>query len=106
MKIQRENLALISSRPVGAQINHEPAVGVATAEDVRPGARLSRILPALPAVPMKMICGLLHHSVTVRRQMLAVHPFVIRPRYAVPKMTDDRVNEKQLAILVPIVTPW
>src|SRR4051812_14714351 len=54
---------------------------------------------------MKMIRGLIDQSVTVRREMLPIHALIICAWNTVPEVTNDRVDEKQLPKLIPIVAP-
>src|SRR5262249_52446250 len=105
MKVEGEETVLVFRGPTAALVNHQAAMGVTTTERICATARVARIGPLLAGVPMIMIGGLVDEPVAERGEMLAIHAFVICARNTLPKMTDDRVDEEQLAVLIPIVPP-
>ena len=107
VEIQREEGAAIRVGPVVALINHEAAVGVAAAGLGR-GARhafRADVAPLLGGVPVEMIGVLFEKTVGVRVERLAEHAPIVRAGDQVPEMADDGVDDKGLAVLVPIHAP-
>ena len=52
-----------------------------------------------------MIGGLLDQLVKVLVEMIAVHALIARAGYGMPEVADDGVDEKELAVFVPVVSP-
>ena len=101
--IQGEEPAAVFGRPVVAEINHHPDVRVAAAEPVRLFS--ARVLPALPPVEVPVVGVLVDACIDARVGIDRVRADEVRAGDAVPEVAVDRVDEKQLAVLVPIVAP-
>ena len=54
---------------------------------------------------MEVVGGLLYQFVKVRIVMLSVHTLIECSGYPMPKMTYYRVDEKELTVLIPVVSP-
>src|SRR3954452_7444094 len=102
MVINCKRLIPVLGRPVIPKIDRETTVGVTAAKGVSARTELAGLLPGLAGIPVVMIRDLINETVTVRRDVLAIHALVVSPRDAVPKVPDDCVNEKKLAELIPI----
>ena len=108
VEIERKDSAPVLRRPIVAEINHHAGMGVPAACGIgaRGHAGLLEVTPFFFAdVEMKMVGGLLDELVKIFVEMIAVHALVTRAGQGVPEMADDGVDEKELAVLVPIVAP-
>lgn len=52
-----------------------------------------------------MVGGLVDEPVAERGEMLTLHALIIGAGEALPKVTDDGIDEKQLAVLIPVMPP-
>ena len=104
VQIDGEQMAAVFRRPVIAEINHHPYVRVATAEGVRSFAAGFR--PTLLRVEVPVVRVLVDERVGARVRIDRVRTDEVRAGEVVPEMAVDRVDEEQLAVLVPIVSPW
>ena len=60
----------------------------------------------LSNIEVIMIGGLLDQLVKVLVEMIAVHALIARAGHSMPEVADDGVDEKELAVFVPVVPPW
>ena len=108
VKIGSEYLPLVMSGPVLTLINHHSTMCMTTACLIGAGghALSFKIGPVLLSlVPMIMVCGLIDKFVKMLIEVLSVHTLEIGPRNTMPKVTYDGIDEKELSMFVPIVTP-
>ena len=107
VKVSREYLAFVLIRPLGSLINHHSAMGVPASRLI--GAHGHFLFNAfcgfLANIPMVMIALLVDQSIQSGAKMLAVHSLEIGPGQAMPEVTDYSVDEKELPMFVPIMSP-
>src|SRR5206468_1726030 len=77
--------------------------GVAAAEIVR--LAVARFLPAIRGIEVPVVGVLVNQRVSAGIRVDRVGTDKMRSRKLMPKMAVYRVNEKQFAVLVPIVAP-
>src|SRR4051812_33990229 len=104
MQIQRKETASIFGGPIVAQINHHTDVRVASAQVG--SAAVARFLPADRGVEVPMIGVLIDQRVNAWIRIEGVRSHEMCAGEFVPKMSVDRVDEKEFAVFVPIVAPW
>ena len=105
MEIKRESLVPILGRPVVPEANRQAAVGVTAAQGVGARTHFAGLLPGFAGIPVVMIGRLVNLAIAIRRQALAIHALIICARDAVPQVPDHRIDEKEFAVLIPIVPP-
>src|SRR2546426_8029094 len=103
VEVQREQTATILGRPVVALVNHHPDVCVAPTERV--GLAIARILPRLAGVEVPVVRMLVDQRIRARVWVNRVRAHEVRAGEIVPEMTIDSVDEKEFAVLVPVVAP-
>src|SRR5262249_39502421 len=97
----------VTLRPVIAEINHHAAMGV-SATGLGGGGTdtdLANFIPGLTRVPMEVVGRFVDEFIEVLARMFTVLAFLVSTGHDRAEMAYDRVNEKQLAIVVPVVTP-
>ena len=105
VEVEREESVFVLGGPTAALINHEAAVGVTAAKGIGTAAGIAGIGPFLAGVPMVMVSGLINEPIAERSEVLAVHSLVVCARNTLPEVTDDGVDEEELAVLIPVVPP-
>ena len=105
--VEREQRIAILIRPIVCQIDHESDVRVAATRCVgRVGdTRGAYVAPVFASVPMKVIGRLFDHIVRMRVEMLPIHAPIARTGHEVPQMTDDRIDDERLAVVVVVKPP-
>ena len=107
MKICSEGFALIISGPVIALIDHETTMRMATTRFIggRGDALVANIAPIFNTIPVVMIRMLINQFEKARVKMFAKHTLEISPGNRMPEMADHGVDEKSIAMGIPIKTP-
>ena len=96
-------MAAVFVGPVVAQVDHEPRVGVPTAEIV--GGTVPRLLPSAAGIEMPVIGVHVDEFVDMRVGVERAVPRMMGPGNDLPEMTVDRVDEEAVAEGVPVMAP-
>ena len=107
MKVGGKSFALIISGPVIALIDHETTMRMAATRFIggRGNALAANIAPIFNTIPMIMIRMLINQFEKTRVKMFAKHTLEISPRNRMPEMANHRIDEKSIAIGIPIKSP-
>ena len=104
MQIASENRVAIAVRPVVSQVDHRAHVGVTAAGFAVLALAVARVGP-MAAGPVEMIGTGFHERVTMRGQILAVHPLKMGAGNHVEKVRQHAVGDERFAQVVEIKTP-
>ena len=94
VEIKRHELVAILRRPVIALVDHHPDVRMTATEAIRAAATAIGVVPLHASIPVVMVRMLIEEIVDVRIRVLAVHALEVRAMDALPRMTDDGVDEE------------
>src|SRR5262245_26927013 len=103
MHFNCEKATAIFGRPVIAEINHHADMRVTAAIRVR--LAVARIPPAHCGVEVPMVRVLIDHRIHARVWINRMWPDEVLAGKVMPKMTVDGVDEKKLAVFVPVMAP-
>ena len=106
MQIERENIPAVLIGPLVLLVDQQPDMGMPASGSVRLRGKLfANITPGLFGIPVHMIRNLRHQLIPVRIEISSIHSLKVGTRHGMPKMADDRIDEKQLTVPGPIHSP-
>ncbi len=105
MQVKGQQTTTIRFRPVVAQVNRRAAVSVASPQSIVLPSHFPRISPILAGIPVVVIGMSINRHVHVRVRIFTVWPTIMSPRNDLPQMAIDRIDEKSIPVLVPVVSP-
>ena len=107
VKVGRKQRAAIFIRPIITQVDHHARMSMPTTCLVgSPGPALEvGIVPRFVRIPVEVVSRLLDQLVGVWVKMFTKHSLVQRAGDHVPEVTNHGVDEKHLAMVIPVHAP-